>query len=224
MCFSVEIIRDLNQIAKLFNADINRKSFEYLDKMKDEFPKEYKLPKDDNRIYPNYFSPVVIKNEKGKIVTPMRYRVRPEGTEKEVPSKYNLFNARYDKLTSRKTWKSLLGKKHCLLPMKRFYEWVEDKKGKKILASFTPREHDIMWAPGLYDKWVSPDGKKIIESFAIITDDPQKEVLAGGHDRNPIFLKFESIDEWLTIDNKSIKDYLSILKKKEKTFFEFSIT
>ena len=222
MCFSVEIIRDLKSIAKLFGAEINAKGFHYLDKMKDEYPKEYKLPKEDNRIYPNYFSPVIINFSGKKLIAPMRYRIRPSGSEKEIPSKYNLFNARYDKLTTRKTWTSLLGKNHLILPMKRFYEWVLDDKGKKILVSFSPKGKEYMWAPGIYDKWISPDGKKIIESFAIITDDPQKEVLEKGHDRNPIFLKSDLVDDWLDTDNKGDKDYMEILKQKESVFFEFS--
>lgn len=224
MCFSVEIIRDLKSLAKFFGAGINKEGFRYLDRMKNEYPKEFKTPNEDNRIFPNYYAPVIVKSADKRIVTPMRYRIRPSDSEKEVPSKYNLFNARYDSLSTRKTWTTLFGRSHCLLPMKKFYEWVVDKDGKKKLVSFSPRGKDYMWAPGIYDKWISPDGKKTIESFAIITDDPQKEVLEKGHDRNPIFLKSDLIDDWLDTKKFSTKDFLKILKQKESVYFEFSIS
>jgi putative SOS response-associated peptidase YedK len=220
MCFSVEIIRDLKTLSMKFEATPDKKAFSNLKLFEEKFPKIYKLPKEDNRIFPNYFSPVVIMQGGKKIIRPMRYRIRPFASSKEIPSKYNMFNARYDGLLKKKTWKGLFGKNHGIFPFKRFYEWVEDDIGKKKLVSFTPRGMDMMWAPCLYDHWKDSNGEYEFDSFALITDGPTPEIKNWGHDRCPIFLKFEKIEEWLDSSSHSTAQFLSILQCKEVAYFE----
>ena len=87
----------------------------------------------------------------------MRYRVRPHGAAVEIPSRFNVFNARFDSLETRRTWKGLFIRKHALFPFFRFYEWVRNAKGKKELVAFAPEGCDHMWAPARYDDWVSKD-------------------------------------------------------------------
>ncbi len=174
----------------------------------------------DARVYPGYFAPVIIWREQGRTLVPMRYRVRPAGSAKEIPSKYNVFNCRIDSLQSRQTWRRLFGQTHALFPFIRFFEWVEDEKGNKVQLSYAPEDREIMWAPALYDTWSSPDGQVAFNSFAILTDEPPPEVAATGHDRCPIFLRSDLIDAWLQPENKSKSQLLDLLRQREVTFFE----
>lgn len=172
----------------------------------------------DERVFPGYFAPVIVMKGGRRTWVPMRYRIRPAGTPKEIPSKYNLFNCRIDSLQTKPTWRRLFGKQHALFPFIKFFEWVEDSKGKKLVC-FAPDRHDLMWAPALYDTWTSYDGKITFSSFSIVTDDPPPEVEEVGHDRCPVFLRNDLIDAWLTPEGRSKDELFSILKNKEEVVY-----
>lgn len=220
MCFSIEINRDLKYLSEFFNAKIDKKSFLLLEENFKKDPNHFKRPAEDNRVFPNYYAPFIIMGPKSqKMITPMRYRIRPSGSEKEVPSKYNLFNARLDSLYERKTWKDLIGKNHGIIPFVKFFEWITAPSGKKMLISFSPQNRELMWSPCLFDQWSSKNGENHINSFALITTDPQKEVLKAGHDRNPIFLPKNEIDLWLSPEKLTKTKILGLLSKKEDVFY-----
>jgi putative SOS response-associated peptidase YedK len=222
MCFSVEIIRDLNFLAKEFNSKVDKKAFLELKELSGKSPKDYKLPDEDNRIFPNVYAPVLIKDGNERIILPMRYRIRPRGTNEEVPSKYNLYNARLDSLFSKTTWIKILKNNHGILPFRRFFEWVKTDGPKKKLGVFTPKSLDYMWAPCLTEEWVSSDGKLKIKSFAIITTDPPEEISIAGHDRCPIFLKRDVIDAWISDGFLGQNNIMEILREKEPVKYSFS--
>jgi putative SOS response-associated peptidase YedK len=240
MCFSVQVDKDLKKLAKKFNATTSVEGFKAFEALRSfeaaqspEKIKEllglkrkpsspiFKEADDKGRIYPGYWANIVIAEKGNRLIKPMRYRVRPEHSAEEIPSKYNVFNCRLDAIEKRKTWKSIFMKNHGLFPFKKFYEWV-DINNKKTLIHFDPKEREIMWAPAIFDTWESPNGEIHFESFAIITDDPPQEVLAAGHDRCPIFLKEENIDAWLNPQDHKKDEILKLLKQKEKVYFESS--
>ncbi len=265
MCFSIKIPKKTQQLALPFPVDLSAKDTALVQKLF-TFQKEadqvifertlglphskkrsapFKLPEEDGRVFPGYFADVIVR-EAGKYVsTPMRYRVRPEGTKEEIPDKFGVYNARIDSLTSKKTWQPLFMRKHGLVPFTNFYEWVldpeekndlglfnflneeekkelgENSKARKRLISFFPEARDIMWAPCLWDEWISENGEISFKSFAIITDDPPKEVEIMGHDRCPIFLKQEYIHEWLNPLNSNVDEIFQILKQREPVKFYY---
>jgi len=216
MCFSVEIERNLKKLAENFHAFVDQKRFEELQKNKELNPKKFLTPDTENRIFPNYYAPVIIKPNQDKIILPMRYRLRPSESREEVPTKYNMFNARLDSLENRKSWKKVFMRKHGIFPFRKFYEWVEND-GKKKLIMFYPKDREILWAPCLYDYY--QDDKDNFHSFALITTDPKKEVEEMGHDRCPLFLKKEHIDKWLKPENSTKDEIYHILKEQEDVFY-----
>ncbi|MCP4914881.1 MAG: SOS response-associated peptidase [Oligoflexia bacterium] len=223
ICFSVEAERDLSSLQKHFGAGLNIKAYQdFNESLKAGV--NFKVLGDDNRIYPNTFGHVLtqVGPDKEKVFSPMRYRVRPANSKEEVPSKYNVFNARLDSLQSRATWSNIFMRNHGIFPFKKFYEWVEYEE-RKTLINFSPKDYEFMYAPCLYDKWESPDKKYYFYSFAIITTDPNEEVLRAGHDRSPIFLKSEYIDRWLSPQEENIDDVYSMLKDHRKVYYENSL-
>lgn len=171
----------------------------------------------DERIYPGYFAPVILSREGERTLVPMRYRVRrPDGGE--VPYQYNVFNARRDSLQSAATWKPLFTRTHAIFPFTKFFEWVE-REGEKHEISFVPEERAMMWAASLYS---APRGGGYL-SFAMVTDEPPPEVAEAGHDRCPIFLDSNLLDDWLTPAGKSPEHLLGLLDHKEKTFYNHSL-
>lgn len=186
----------------------------------------------DQRIFSHYFAHVMVSkvsdeknlhaHQAARVFEPMRYRLRPAEALLEIPSKYNLFNARLDSLETRPLWRKLFKRRHGIFPFLRFFEWVE-VEGKKKLISFQARNHPIMWAPCLWDEWFSPDQTLHFKSFAILTDDPPPEIAARGHDRCPIFLQEKYFDDWLNPQDHSQEKIYQLLKQQEKTFFDYQL-
>lgn len=210
MCFSVQIDRDVNKVAHRLGAQISTLHFEHLAQSALIHPKKFKSVDEQGRIYPNYYSPVIVIENKKRLIKPMRYRVRPRRSKEEVPTKFNVFNARLDSLLTRQTWSPLIGKQHCLIPALSFFEWVTSD-GKKKQIEFMPENQSTMWVAGLYDIWIAPDKSETIESFAIITTDPPEEISSKGHDRCPITLEDGQIDEWLDTTMETKKNCLELL-------------
>lgn len=179
----------------------------------------FQLPADDGKVFPNYFTNVIVEEKDQRIITPMRYRVRPHGSKEEVPMKFNVYNARLDSLEHAKTWQPLFMHNHGIVPFVKFYEWVPGPDGKPKLITFSPEGREIMWAPCLWDEWISKDGSVHFKSFAIITDDPPPEVREMGHDRCPIFLKDDYISEWVNPKKSNRNEIYEILTQKEPVKF-----
>ncbi len=238
MCFSVKIDKNIKNIAKRFKSNIAIEEFHYLKSlqfMEKEVSKDYlksqlklarkprsdifKTPQEDERIYPNFFAPVITWNQGQRVIYPMRYRVR-KNAEQEIPSKYNVFNARLDSLETRKTWSNLFLRNHGLFPFKQFYEYVE-AEGTTQLISFYPKEKEL-WAPCLWDYWESEDKKIHFYSFALITENAPAEIEKMGHDRCPIFIEEAAIDEWLQVEHMNRDQAYKILNKIKRPYYEYS--
>ena len=144
----------------------------------------------DSRIWPgDYASVVLIDGE--RLLRPMRYQCRMPGWNSEMEKQYpGTYNARRDKLDT--SWKRLFGKQHAIMVVERFYESV-DRDGKAVELEFTPSTGDTILVPCLW----AYDAHDDLHSFAAITDDPEPEVAAAGHDRTIINIKPEHVDAWL---------------------------
>jgi putative SOS response-associated peptidase YedK len=142
----------------------------------------------------------MLRMSQGFAFCPMRYRLRPFDSEQEVPSKYNLYNARVEAIETKKTWAPLLGSKHVAVPLKKFHEWVPTKSGKKVVQ-FKITDKEIFWVAGLYDIWKDPTSNGQIVSFALITQAPNAYIQNVGHDRSPIIINDDDVGKWLSINN-----------------------
>lgn len=179
---------------------------------------------EDGRVFPGYFAPAIIMKAGKRVIVPMRYSLRPTGTPKDLKGQYDLFNCRIDNLTKKPTWRKLIGKQHALFPFKKFYEWVDGPGERKKLICFAPGDRHTMWAPALYDTWSSLDGKFTFSSLAIVTDDPPPEILACGHDRCPVFLRADKIDEWLTPERRGLDEVMGLLQMRESVYYQHEWT
>ncbi|WP_226661693.1 SOS response-associated peptidase family protein [Microbulbifer aggregans] len=171
---------------------------------------QLKLAGPGGRVYPRYFCPVVVREERQTWLRPLRYTLRPAGSYTELSSKYQLFNARLDTILEKRTWKGLIGRRHGILPFTSFYEWVAPK-GKSVEIQFMPQGKEIIWAPVLWDRWSSLGGELEFDSCSMITDEPPPEVAAAGHDRSPIFLAGDAVDQWLNPESQSPQEWKEFL-------------
>lgn len=181
-------------------------------------------PEKDNRIFPDWYAPVLIVEDGRKVVRPMRYHCRPCGMDPstdrtktgQVSGKYN---ARRDNLT--KFWRSQFGYTHGLMLAETFYENVDDGKGGSKEIRFRPRTGETMYIACLYSHWTDPKGKEPdLWSFAAITDEPEPEVAAAGHDRTIINIKPEHVDAWLNPDPNNLDALFAIFDDKRHPYYE----
>jgi putative SOS response-associated peptidase YedK len=178
-------------------------------------------PRDrDARIFPGNYSTVIASENGRRFVAPMRYQCRPAGKPSFNDTKFpGTYNARRDSLGS--YWKGLFGYSHALMIVDSFYENVTGADGKNRVLQFTPKDGSRMLVACLWSRWVDPAGQAPdLLSFAAITDDPEPEVAAAGHDRTIINLKPEYVDSWLNPDPSRLEALHEIFEDKPHPYYE----
>jgi putative SOS response-associated peptidase YedK len=176
-------------------------------------------PPHPERIFPGVFAPLLVAHEGQRWIRPFRYQLRPSGEAESFDRKFNgTYNVRRDRLNEVRWWRNLYGKKHGLLVMRRFYEHVEGAGGRSMILEFREEPEQDLLVPCLYDR--NEEGQYPLDSFGLITDDPNPEVLAAGHDRTPIVIRPDAIDEWLDTRTFGGADTFDrVLAQKQPTRF-----
>src|SRR5690606_10838542 len=145
----------------------------------------------DSRIFPGMCAPVLVGEGGRRVLRPMRYERRAEAKPAVYDSQYpGPYNARRDDLEG--SAKGPSGTRHAVLVADVFFETVTGPEGKNQILAFTPRSGEPMLIASLWSPW-SWDGEELL-SFAAITDEPEPEVAAAGHDRTVVNLKPEHLD------------------------------
>ena len=174
------------------------------------------LLSDDSRIFPGWYTPVIVMERGVKVVKPMRYQCRLAGKPAAYDRKFpGTYNARRDNLEG--FWKGLFGFTHGLMPVRRFYENVS-RDGQNIVLEFEPHDGAPMLVACLWSHWKGPKGELL--SVAAITDEPPPEVAAAGHDRCIIPIKPEHIDAWLDPDPNDLAASYAILDDRQRPHYE----
>ena len=113
-----------------------------------------------------------------------------------------IINARSETIKATRMFSGLVSGGRCVVPAREYYEWKEQpagdggsagqkrKRPKKIKHFVQDTEGNLLFMAGLYR-----DGGEGRE-FVIITKKPCGEVM-GLHDRMPVILKVDQIEEWL---------------------------
>lgn len=120
---------------------------------------------------------------------------------------------------------SIERKLRILAAGKKYAQTATEKKdplGRKIIIEFHPEDDEELFVPVLFTEKVIGDGE-IDRGFAIVTDDPQHEVLAAGHDRSPAFVTRAAVMDWIDIAGKRYGDFQNVLNEKPKKFFEHQL-
>lgn len=181
-------------------------------------------PAKDDRIFPDWYAPILIVENGRKIVRPMRYHCRPEGMSPSIDRMKNgkisgTYNARRNNLE--RFWRNQFGHTHGLMLAETFYEMVDDEAGVSKEIQFRPRTGETMYIACLYSHWTDPKGKEPdLWSFAAITDEPEPEVAAQGHDRTIINIKPEHVDAWLNPDPNNLDALYAIFDDKRHPYYE----
>ncbi|PJK00853.1 hypothetical protein CO641_02465 [Lysobacteraceae bacterium NML91-0213] len=176
----------------------------------------------DRRVYPGVYCPVLVSEGGRRVVKLMRYQCRPAGKPALYDRKFpGTYNARRDNLEG--FWGGLFGRQHGIMIADRFYEHVE-VEGENRILEFVPRTGEPMLVACLWSSWSDPKGvEPELLSFAAITDDPEPEVAAAGHDRTIINIKPEHVDAWLNPDPSNLEALYAIFDDKQRPYYEHRI-
>ena len=177
----------------------------------------------DNRIFPQVYAGVVVRQGADNVLTPMRYFCRPQGKPAFYDKKYpGLYNARRDNLE--KFWAGQFGHHHALMVVESFYENVQlhamehrdlaaGEEPRNVVLQFTPQPPEPLLIACLWSHWTDPN-EPDLRGFAAITDDPPADVAAAGHDRCIVNLKPEHVEAWLTPAGRSLPELQGILSDR----------
>lgn len=174
----------------------------------------------DARIYPGSYCPVIVSEGGARVARLMRYQCRPAGKPATYDRQYpGTYNARRDNLEG--FWKGQFGHTHGILVASRFYENVQGPDGRNKVLEFQPRTGEPMLIACLWSHWTDPAGRAPdLWSFAAITDDPEPEVAATGHDRTVINIKPEHMDAWLNPQGRPLAELYAILDDRRHPYYQ----
>ena len=148
---------------------------------KDEFGDYKERP---GEIFPTNLAPVITSNRDGIFFESAKW-----GFKKWTGSGV-IINARSETVKSVGMFKPHLNTGRCVVPAADFYEWQKLEKGKKKHYA-KDKSGSLLFMAGLYRD--TEEGRE----FAIITRASSGE-MAAIHDRQPVILKIDQIEPWLS--------------------------
>lgn len=116
---------------------------------------------------------------------------------KELKTKFPTFNARSETVTEKASFKTSVKHRRCAIPVSGFYEWTGDKSARVPHAIFGPQK--LLTLAGLMSWWHEPgagDDTGWHLTTTVLTR-ASAGVMAGLHDRMPVFLADEFVNDWI---------------------------
>lgn len=118
-----------------------------------------------------------------------------------------MINARCETLVEKPSFRNLIARQRCVIPMQGFYEWsVTNSEGSKPIkhAHYVSRvDGEVMTVAGLWTNWVDPNQKQsdptkssVLKTCTIITTEAN-EALRPIHHRMPVILERDAVAQWL---------------------------
>lgn len=155
-----------------------------------EFP-QLELPWTHYNVCPGTVAPIV---DKHGVLRPALWGLIPHWSE--APPKKPLFNARLETAAARSSFRTAWSSQRCVVPASGFYEW-SDLSGTRA-PYFVPPDKDssLLWLAGLASRWSSSQGESKW-TYAVLTEGSDGSRVQGYHDRVPVVLRVEQVEDWL---------------------------
>eukprot|EP00698_Gefionella_okellyi_P004725 TRINITY_DN14321_c0_g1_i1.p1 TRINITY_DN14321_c0_g1~~TRINITY_DN14321_c0_g1_i1.p1 ORF type:complete len:308 (-),score=45.34 TRINITY_DN14321_c0_g1_i1:28-951(-) len=163
--------------------------------------------KPNYNVAPSSLQPIVCSVDGERVVFMMQWGLVPSWT-KAIEGVQRSINARSESIHEKPSFRSLVGRKRCVVVTDGYYEWF--KQGKRRMPYFFRfPEGKIVTMAGLYDVWRDADGEPLY-SYVILTTNASAEVRFV-HDRMPVLLDEADVDKWLDM-RTSIDDAMLLLR------------
>jgi putative SOS response-associated peptidase YedK len=126
---------------------------------------------------------------------------------KDKTKSAGMINARSETLTEKPSFKNLIARHRCVIPMQGFYEWSVISSGSSKptkQAHYVSRaDGEVMTVAGLWSTWIDPNRKQIdstppsiLRTCTLITTDAN-DSLRPIHHRMPVILEKDAVAQWL---------------------------
>lgn len=106
-------------------------------------------------------------------------------------------NARSESAPSRPAFRDAFETRRCIVPADGFFEWSGTKEARRANWYHAPGG-DLLLFAGLYESWRNPQTDVWQRTFTILTTSAN-EIVEPVHDRMPVILPHERVDDWLHI-------------------------
>ncbi|HLT21357.1 MAG TPA: SOS response-associated peptidase [Thermomicrobiales bacterium] len=181
MCGRFAVIRQLEELARLFEAGLIR--------MEGDFAPNY-------NVAPSTIIPAVIEEDGQRVIVGLYWGFTPSWAKarKDGPRP---INARKETVATSGMFRNAFRRRRAIIPADGFFEWKAEGTGKQPF--FIHRaDGDVMAFAGIWERWQDPTGEleTPLDSCAIITTNANDE-MAQLHDRMPVILEPEEWDRWL---------------------------
>ena len=124
---------------------------------------------------------------------------------KDAKGAFRQINARSETAPTNRSFHDAFDKRRCIVPADGFFEWTGTKEARRPIWFHPPDDSLILFA-GLYESWKNPEDGVWKRTFTILTTDANA-VVAPIHDRMPVILPREQIDEWLHVPTRNAEAY-----------------
>ena len=113
---------------------------------------------------------------------------------KDAKMSYRTINARAETVHQRPAFRDAFKKRRCVVPADGFYEW-QGAKGERMPLRFHRPDGGLLFFAGLYESW-QPEPDVWEPTYTIITTEANG-LISSVHDRMPVILLEEQVDDWL---------------------------
>jgi len=112
---------------------------------------------------------------------------------------YRMINARSETAADKPAFRSAMKYRRCAVPADGFYEWKHtgDHKQPHLIQS---ADEAIFYMAGLHEHWQDPAGNELFTA-TILTCQPNA-MMQKLHDRMPVILPPDRLDDWLNPDRQ----------------------
>ena len=126
---------------------------------------------------------------------------------KDKKKSSGMINARCETLTEKPSFRNLIARHRCVIPMQGFYEWSLTDTGAtrptKQAHYVSRADGEVMTVAGLWSTWIDPNRQQvdstsasILRTCTIITTDAN-DTLRPIHHRMPVILEKDAVAHWL---------------------------
>src|SRR5688572_18021307 len=149
-------------------------------------------------IAPSQSVPVIVRNGDSNEVKLMKWGLVPSWAPD--PSIGNrMINARAETLLEKPSFRNLVSQRRCLIPADGFYEWRREGNRKVPVWIHLKNKEPFAFA-GLWESWRNVELGDVLNTFTIITTDPNA-LVRRIHNRMPVIYDEPMGRQWLEHDH-----------------------
>ena len=156
----------------------------------------------DYNVAPTSFQPVIReqRDTRERELVMMRWGMVPNFAKSLAEFKgLSTINAKAETLGTSATWRVPFERRRCLVPADGFYEWQKLDARTRQPYTFVMKDDRPFAFAGLWDAWKDPANGEWLQSYTIITTEPN-ELTATVHNRMPVILEPKDYSRWLDRD------------------------